>query len=243
MSRTTEITLTPAEPIGTRSAPSSAASASTKAGGRVRETAIRGRSEVRSGTTGGGGGAERLAERGLATPRRRPPARPDSQRATCTAQSSRGGSENSRVPSSGSTIQTRSADSRVALSARSQRLLGQHRVVGPVRREQLHQQLVGGLVAGVLELAALETLARAPPAAARPRPSPATRPARGRRHRGAAYGRRGCSSRRHPSQTPRGPSAVEALLGLLQTVGDQALDGVRGLDDAASASSLRSVAE
>ena len=41
MSRTTEITLTPADPIGTRSAPSSAASASTKAGGRVRDTAIR----------------------------------------------------------------------------------------------------------------------------------------------------------------------------------------------------------
>ena len=38
-------------------------------------------------------------------------------------------------------------------------LFREHRVVRPVGREQLHQQLVGGLVAGVLELTALETLA------------------------------------------------------------------------------------
>ena len=42
--RTTEITFTPADPIGTSSATNSSARTSTKAGGRVRETAILGRS-------------------------------------------------------------------------------------------------------------------------------------------------------------------------------------------------------
>ena len=157
MSRTTEITLTPADPIGTSSASSSAASASTKAGGRVRETAMRGRSDVRSGYDGWRGGAERLAERGLGdgagdqlaavlpTARR---GRPSRRAAT---------SENSRVPSSGSTIQTRLAESLrlVVLPPSSDRTASSGRCVG----EQLHQQLVGGQVAGVLELAALETLA------------------------------------------------------------------------------------
>jgi len=38
-------------------------------------------------------------------------------------------------------------------------LLGHHRVVGPVRRAQRHQQVVGGQVAGVLELPAGKPLA------------------------------------------------------------------------------------
>ena len=49
----------PADPIGTRSAPMWAARPSTKAGGRVRLTAIRGRSAVRGGTSGGVAGVER----------------------------------------------------------------------------------------------------------------------------------------------------------------------------------------
>ena len=85
---------------------------------------------------------------------RSPP--PRSHRATWTAQSSRGGSENSRVPSSGSTIHTRvGAEAHLVVLA----LLGQHRVVGAVLGQQPHQQLVGGGVAGVLELAPLEPLA------------------------------------------------------------------------------------
>ena len=41
-------------------------------------------------------------------------------------------------------------------------LLRQHRVVGPVPAQQRHQQVVGGAVAGVLELPALEPLGRGP---------------------------------------------------------------------------------
>ena len=105
-SRTTEITLAPAEPIGTSSAPICSASTSTKAGGRVRLTAMRGRSLVRGGTTGGSAVLKVVAIPGWATA---PATRsPSSQSATWIAQSSRGGSEYSRVPSSGSTIQTRS---------------------------------------------------------------------------------------------------------------------------------------
>src|SRR6478735_4390134 len=105
MSRATERTLTPAEPIGTSSASSSSASALTKAGGRLRETAIRGRLEVLGGTTGGWPVLNVSPSAGCATA----PATssPSFHSATCTAQSSRGGSENSRVPSSGSTIQDR----------------------------------------------------------------------------------------------------------------------------------------
>ncbi len=118
MSRTTEMTLTPAEPIGTSSASSSAASASTKAGGRVRETAMRGRSDVRWGTTGGAAVLNVSPKAGCATApaTSSPPDSFASHSATCTAQSSRGTSENSRVPSSGSTIHTRLADRR-ALSS------------------------------------------------------------------------------------------------------------------------------
>ena len=83
---------------------------------------------------------------------------PACQSATCTAQSSRGGSENSRVPSSGSMIQTRSAVEPVAVGDAGLALLRQHRVVGTVRGAQRHQQVVGGQVAGVLELLALEPL-------------------------------------------------------------------------------------
>ena len=62
-----------------------------------------------------------------------------------TAQSVRPSSPYSRVPSSGSTIQTRSASRRrLVVDA----LLGEHRVVGPLGREPLHQQLVRVGVAG-----------------------------------------------------------------------------------------------
>ena len=110
------------------------------------------------GTTGGAAGRERLAEPGLGDRAGDQVALTVAwpcQSATCTAQSSRGGSENSRVPSSGSTIQTRS---RVEPDLVVLALLGQHGVARSVLGEQLHEQLVGGQVAGVLELAALEPL-------------------------------------------------------------------------------------
>ena len=60
------------------------------------------------------------------------------------------------MPSSGSTIQTRLLlEPRLVVLA----LLGEHRVARPVLGEQLHQQLVRGAVAGVLELLALQALA------------------------------------------------------------------------------------
>ena len=158
-SRTTDITFTPAEPIGTISASSSSARPGVNDGGRLRETAIRKRSEVRSGTTGGRPVLNVSPITGWATAPAvsSPESGPvRSQSATCTAQSSRGGSENSRVPSSGSTIQTRSA-SQAGLVVLA--LLAEHRIAGTVLREQAHQQLVGGAVAGILQLAALQALA------------------------------------------------------------------------------------
>ncbi|MCY1377857.1 hypothetical protein D9M69_654520 [compost metagenome] len=101
--------------MGTSSASSSSASAWTNAGGRVRETAIRGRGAEPAGTTGGAPVLNVSPSAGCATA---PATRsPSCQSATWTAQSSRGGSENSRVPSSGSTIQTLAAVSRASLSA------------------------------------------------------------------------------------------------------------------------------
>ena len=78
---------------------------------------------------------------------------PSCHSATCTAQSSRGGSENSRVPSSGSMIQTREA---LEADLVVGRLLAQHRVVGAVLAQHARQDLLGGRVAGVLEGPALE---------------------------------------------------------------------------------------
>src|SRR6478752_5552113 len=112
------MTLTPAEPIGTSSASISLASACTNSGGRLRETAIRGRAAVLGGTTGGRPVSNVSPWAGRATA---PAVRsPSCHSATWTAQSSRGTSENSRVPSSGSTIQTRLLVSR-ALSSLSSR--------------------------------------------------------------------------------------------------------------------------
>src|SRR4051794_5298614 len=114
MSRATEITFTPAEPIGTSSASSSSASACTNSGGRLRDTAMRGRSAVEGGTTGGVPVLKVSPSAGWATA---PATRsPSCQSATCTAQSSRGTSENSRVPSSGSTIHARRLESRARSS-------------------------------------------------------------------------------------------------------------------------------
>ena len=71
----------------------------------MRETAIRGRSLVLGGTKIGSPVWNVSPRAGWATA----PAvsSPSSHRATWTAQSSRGISENSRVPSNGSTIHTR----------------------------------------------------------------------------------------------------------------------------------------
>ena len=103
---------------------------------------MRGRALLLGGTYGGSAVLKVSPSAGWATA---PAVRsPRDHSATCTAQSSRGGSENSRVPSSGSTIQTRSARESAALSLRFQRLLGEHGVIGPVLGQQPHQQVVGG---------------------------------------------------------------------------------------------------
>ena len=118
----------------------------------------------------GSAGRCRGSAPGPAGPPRRPPARPPMTRATCTAQSVRGGSPNSRVPSRGSTIHTRSAPSRTGSSrpssdstaspaasrsarrsmistwARRSPCVLEGGGVGPVGhqpRPQLHQQLAG----------------------------------------------------------------------------------------------------
>ena len=69
--------------------------------------------------------------------------------ATCTAQSVRPSSPNSRVPSSGSTIQTREADEPHRVVGA---LLGQHRVVGVRRRQRRHDEVVRRPVARGLDL-------------------------------------------------------------------------------------------
>src|SRR5438128_1165190 len=107
---TIAIAFAPADPIETSSAPRVATSRSASAGGRVRLTTTRGRPLV-DGASAGGAALERTRPRaGSATA----PAAgsPSMTSATCTAQSVRGGSPNSRVPSRGSTIQTRAASRR-----------------------------------------------------------------------------------------------------------------------------------
>src|SRR4051794_21317275 len=94
-SRTTAITLAPAEPIGTSSAPSSSARGATKAGGGRGEPRPGGRGEDGGGPGGGvrvrRGGRGRGGAPAPATSSPSPSVPAHS--ATCTAQSSRGGSE------------------------------------------------------------------------------------------------------------------------------------------------------
>ena len=103
-----------------------------------------------------GGGDARLGDRTATV------SSPSSHSATCTAQSSRGGSENSRVPSRGSMIQTRRADRRRWSSMLALLSSDITASSGRCRRAQLHQQLVRSLVAGVLELLALAGPGRGP---------------------------------------------------------------------------------
>ena len=152
---TTAMIFAPAEPSGTRSAPISVASSRTNPGGLVRLTTILilppvGPPASQLRAVPAGAVATVLKVRpwaGSATapaasrPRGRPPSTrcteragsARSHRATWTAQSVRPSSPNSRVPSSGSTIQTRRAlqPHRVVLA-----LLGQQRIAAAMRRER-----------------------------------------------------------------------------------------------------------
>src|SRR5450755_3770181 len=129
----TAAALAPAEPSGTSTAPSRSASRCTNSGGRDLLTSRR------SGSATGWGAIGRavLSSRSCAG-RATVPAvsSPRSQRATCTAQSVRPASPNSRVPSSGSTIHTRLADSRAGSSrpsSESTASSGRSRASSPAR--------------------------------------------------------------------------------------------------------------
>ena len=100
--------LAPADPISTSSPSRASHTARASAGGRERLTTIRGRSGTGGrSATGAGRAVERVQpSAGRATaPTTGSPA---TARATWTAQSVRGGSEYSRVPSTGSMIHVRS---------------------------------------------------------------------------------------------------------------------------------------
>ena len=195
MSRTTDITLTPADPIGTSSASISWASALTNSGGRLRETAIRGRGAVLGGTTDGCAGVEGLAQRRLGDGT-------GDQVAVLPQGDVHGPVVARRLGElAGAVERVDDPDpAGVQPDLVVLALLGEDGVVRPVLGEQGHQQLVGGLVAGVLELAALEALLRAPRAGAPPRPWPARWRARGRRWRRRRAAFRVRRSRRHPSE-------------------------------------------
>ena len=134
--------LAPAEPMYTNSASSSAATASASGGVCERLTTRRRRPEARCGACGAGSVVITRSRAGSATADAT--TSPSSMSATCTAQSVRPSSPNSRVPSSGSTIQTRLAP---ILARVVDALLGEHGVVGALLGEQLHEQLVRGPIA------------------------------------------------------------------------------------------------
>ena len=140
---TTAIAFAPAEPIGTSSPPSSLGERSTnrRAAASVTDDDAGPARRWRDG--GRGGRCEASAPRRAARPRRRR-ARRRPTSATCTAQSVAPGSPNSRVPSSGSTIQTRLASRRPVVLA----LLRQHGVVRVGLLKPADEQLVRAPVAG-----------------------------------------------------------------------------------------------
>ena len=119
---TTDIAFAPADPSRIASQPSAFATITASRGVRVREVTSRGGRSSFSGDTCGGSvlSVNSIAGK-LTAPATRSPLLVSSRchNATCTAQSCRSGSLNSCVPSSGSIIQTRSAESRAALSVAS----------------------------------------------------------------------------------------------------------------------------
>ena len=134
--------MAPAEPIGTSVPPSRSATSSASAGGRVRETTTRGGRST--GGAGGGAGSLVSVSRRAGSATAPAASAPCSTSATCTAQSVRSDSPNSRVPSSGSTIQARSAPQPPAVV---RRLLREHRIVGEALAEQREDQVVRATVA------------------------------------------------------------------------------------------------
>ena len=115
----------------------------------MRLTAIRTGPPEATGTPGGGSVTQQLAEAGSATAAA--VSSPADHSATCTAQSCRPGSPYSRVPSSGSTIQTRSASSRRGSSAASSLKTTSS---GRSAASDVEDRLLGGGVPGVPEGAA-----------------------------------------------------------------------------------------
>ena len=116
-----------------------------------------------AGTEAAGSETEHLARSGQGDGAGHQRGRP-TQSATWTAQSTRGGSPNSRVPSSGSMIQTRSAARRASLSALSSDSTWSS---GRSDRQALEEVLVRLVVAGLLELVARPGPTRAGRAGAR----------------------------------------------------------------------------
>ena len=151
---TTDIALAPADPSRTASASSAFATTAAAYGARVREVTRRGRSRWTS-AIGGGGSVENVTPSAgrLTAPARKPP---DAHSATCTAQSHRPGSPNSRVPSSGSMIHTRSL---IEPPRILQTLLGEHGVVGADPGQLVGQEALAGGVAAVHHLPRVGTAA------------------------------------------------------------------------------------
>ena len=143
--------LAPAEPIGSRSPPSAARTISVSAGGRVRLTTRIGGRSTRGGSSGGSSVDSVMPGPGRATAAT--VGNPFSTSATCTAQSVRGSSPNSRVPSSGSTIQVRAASTRLGVVGP---FLGEDGVVGVRLAQPFQDEVVGAAVALVLELGGVE---------------------------------------------------------------------------------------
>src|SRR3954453_15712792 len=219
MSRGTEITFTPAEPIGISSASISFARACTNSGGRLRETAIRGRVAVLGGTTGGSPVSNVSPSAGSATA---PATRsPSCQRATWTAQSSRGTSENSRVPSRGSTIQTRLVVSRPLSS------LPSSESTASAGRCSASSSISSSWAAR--SPASLSSR----PSSPSPRTSSSRSPATVASQEASTWSSVAASAGGVPGAKLMGftlasRSGVELLLGPLETLGDEHLDGVGG---------------
>ncbi len=212
-SRATEITFTPAEPIATSSASSSSARACTNAGGRLRETAIRGRSAVARRDDGRVAGVERLPQHRLGD-------RPGGQVAGLPERDVHGPVVARHLGELPGAVERVDDPDPLGLQAALVvlALLGEHGVGGPVLGQQRHQQLVGGPVAGVLELASLQTLG-----------AHLEQPATGRLgqpggHHVVVGGRvvgRGAGVEGH-RLTLAERSGVELLLGPLEALGEQA---------------------
>ena len=145
---TTDIALAPADPSRTASQSRPSATSTAAYGARLREVTRRGRSRVNGGIGVRIVGGEACG-RSPAGSRRRRAKRSPVQSAMWTAQSMRPGSLNSRVPSSGSTIHTRSASNRRGSSRPSSESTASS---GRCDGELLGEELLRERVAGILDV-------------------------------------------------------------------------------------------